>query len=57
MAGDRLFSGAGRIVASTVPLQIDAFPRPQVVFQYYDGRTGELRYAEAVAGGDARRTK
>ena len=25
-----------------------AFPRPQVVFQYYDGRTGELRYAEAI---------
>jgi alkaline phosphatase D len=25
-----------------------AFPRPQVVFQYYDGRTGELRYAESV---------
>jgi phosphodiesterase/alkaline phosphatase D-like protein len=25
-----------------------AFPRPQVVFQFYDGRTGELRYAEAV---------
>jgi alkaline phosphatase D len=25
-----------------------AFPRPQVIFQYYDGRTGELRYAEAV---------
>lgn len=27
-----------------------AFPRPQVVFQYYDGRTGELRYAEAIGG-------
>jgi alkaline phosphatase D len=25
-----------------------AFPRPQVVFQYYDGLSGELRYAEAV---------
>ncbi len=25
-----------------------AYPRPQVVFQYYDGRTGDLRYAEAV---------
>jgi phosphodiesterase/alkaline phosphatase D-like protein len=24
------------------------FPVPQVVFQYYDGRTGELRYAEAI---------
>jgi phosphodiesterase/alkaline phosphatase D-like protein len=25
-----------------------AFPRPHVVFQYYDGLTGELRYAESV---------
>ncbi len=25
-----------------------AFPRPQVIFQYYDGRTGELEYAEAI---------
>ena len=25
-----------------------AYPRPQVVFQYYDGRTGQLHYAEAV---------
>jgi alkaline phosphatase D len=25
-----------------------AFPRPQVVFQYYNGRTGKLKYAEAV---------
>lgn len=25
-----------------------AFPRPQVVFQYYDGRTGDLKYAEAI---------
>jgi len=25
-----------------------AYPRPQVVFQYYDGRTGDLRYAEAI---------
>ena len=25
-----------------------AFPRPQVILQYYDGRTGELRYAESV---------
>ena len=25
-----------------------AFPRPQVIFQYYDGRSGALRYAEAV---------
>ncbi len=26
-----------------------AFPHPQVVFQYYDGRTGELQYAEAIS--------
>lgn len=26
-----------------------AYPHPQVVFQYYDGRTGELRYAESVS--------
>ncbi|MBA7591258.1 hypothetical protein ES708_33410 [subsurface metagenome] len=26
-----------------------AFPKPQVVFQYYHGLTGELLYAEAVA--------
>lgn len=25
-----------------------AFERPQVIFQYHDGRTGELRYAEAI---------
>jgi len=25
-----------------------AFPRPQVIFQYYDGRSGRLRYAESV---------
>lgn len=25
-----------------------AFPHPQVVFQYYDGRTGEFQYAEAI---------
>jgi len=25
-----------------------AFPRPQVVFRYYDGRTGDLRYAESI---------
>ena len=25
-----------------------AFPHPQVVFQYYDGLTGELLYAEAI---------
>lgn len=28
-----------------------AYPRPQVVFQYHDGRTGELLYAEAVGAG------
>jgi len=28
-----------------------AYPHPQVVFQYYDGRSGELRYAEAVSVG------
>jgi alkaline phosphatase D len=26
-----------------------AYPHPQVIFQYYDGRTGELAYAEAVS--------
>lgn len=26
-----------------------AYPHPQVVFQYYDGRTGELSYAEAIS--------
>ena len=25
-----------------------AFPRPHVMFQYYDGLTGELRYAESI---------
>jgi len=25
-----------------------AYPHPQVIFQYYDGRTGELDYAEAI---------
>lgn len=25
-----------------------AYPQPQVVLQYYDGRTGELQYAESV---------
>ena len=25
-----------------------AFPRPQVIFQYYDGQTGRLRYAESI---------
>lgn len=26
-----------------------AYPHPQVVFQYYDGRTGQLAYAEAIS--------
>jgi len=26
-----------------------AFPSPQVIFQYYSGRTGELRYAESIS--------
>ncbi|MFK7817524.1 MAG: alkaline phosphatase D family protein, partial [Planctomycetaceae bacterium] len=26
-----------------------AYPHPQIVFQYYDGRTGELAYAESVS--------
>jgi hypothetical protein len=26
-----------------------AYPHPQVVFQYYDGRTGELAYAKSVS--------
>lgn len=26
-----------------------AYPHPQVIFQYYDGRTGELDYAEAIS--------
>jgi alkaline phosphatase D len=26
-----------------------AYPHPQVVFQYFDGRTGELAYAEAIS--------
>jgi alkaline phosphatase D len=25
-----------------------AYPRPQVIFQYHDGRTGDLRYAESI---------
>ena len=25
-----------------------AFPRPHVIFQYYDGRTGKLLYAESI---------
>ena len=26
-----------------------SYPHPQIVFQYYDGRTGELAYAEAIS--------
>ncbi len=26
-----------------------AYPHPQVIFQYFDGRTGELSYAEAIS--------
>jgi hypothetical protein len=26
-----------------------AFERPQLVFQYYSGRTGDLLYAEAIS--------
>jgi hypothetical protein len=26
-----------------------AYPHPQVVFQYYDGRTGDLAYAESIS--------
>jgi len=26
-----------------------AYPHPQIVVQYYDGRTGELAYAEAIS--------
>ena len=28
-----------------------AYPRPQLVLQYHDGRTGELLYAEAIRAG------
>jgi alkaline phosphatase D len=36
------------------PLELDgqrwvAYPQPQVIFQYYDGRTGDLQYAEAIS--------
>ena len=26
-----------------------AYPQPQVIFQYYDGLTGDLRYAESIS--------
>lgn len=28
-----------------------ACPDPQIIFQYYDGRTGRLAYAQAVSNG------
>ncbi len=33
------------------PDRVVAYPRPQVVFQYYDGFTGDLLYAESILGG------
>ena len=26
-----------------------AYPQPQVIFQYYDGLSGDLRYAESIS--------
>jgi hypothetical protein len=26
-----------------------AYPHPQVIFQYFDGRTGEFVYSEAIS--------
>jgi alkaline phosphatase D len=26
-----------------------AYPHPQVIFQYYDGRTGEFQYSESIS--------
>jgi len=31
--------------------RVVAYPRPQVTFQYYDGFTGDLLYAESILGG------
>ncbi len=28
-----------------------AFPKPQVIFRYYDGKTGRFQYAESIVGG------
>jgi hypothetical protein len=28
-----------------------AFPHPQVIFQFFDGFTGELRYSETIVKG------
>ena len=33
------------------PDRLVAYPRPQVTFQYYDGFTGDLLYAESILGG------
>lgn len=30
-----------------------AYPRPQAIFQYYDGLTGDLLYAESILSGEA----
>lgn len=30
-------------------VRLVAFPHPQIIFQYYDGRTGELAYAESIS--------
>lgn len=37
--------------ASSGPERWLAFPHPQVIFQYHDGLTGDLRYAEAILAG------
>ncbi len=29
-----------------------AYPRPQVIFRYYDGRTGRFRYAESIVAAE-----
>ena len=29
-----------------------AFPRPQVIFRYFDGLTGEFQYAESILAGE-----
>jgi phosphodiesterase/alkaline phosphatase D-like protein len=34
-----------------------AFPRPQVIFQYFEGKTGKLRYAESVLAAPARQRR
>lgn len=34
-----------------------AFERPQVIFQYYSGRTGDLLYAESIVATDAKPAK